>query len=94
MELAGDLTSPDWVAVEASSFQLHDAPHLSPAVGVLTNLASDHMDRYASVDEYHSDKRQLFRNATDESTWVINGGRRGGAKSSRVVCVDTTWSGV
>ena len=85
VELAGDLTSPDWVAVEASSFQLHDAHHLSPAVGVLTNLASDHMDRYASVDEYHSDKRQLFRNATDESTWVINGDDAAARKLARGV---------
>jgi UDP-N-acetylmuramoylalanine--D-glutamate ligase len=71
--LALDSDRPEWAAVEASSFQLHDAPHLTPAVGVLTNLAPDHLDRYASVEEYYQDKRRLFRNASAESTWVLNG---------------------
>jgi len=64
---------PDWVALEASSFQLHDTPSIDPAVGVVTNLAADHLDRYASVDEYFADKALLFRNANDRSKWVLNG---------------------
>src|SRR5206468_12820760 len=54
------------------SFQLHDAPHLRPAVGVLTNLAPNHLDRYASLDEYYGDKARLFRNADTSSVWVTN----------------------
>jgi UDP-N-acetylmuramoylalanine--D-glutamate ligase len=64
--------APDWLALELSSFQLHDAPHLRPAVGVLTNLAPNHLDRYASLDEYYGDKAQLFRNADGASIWVTN----------------------
>ncbi len=64
---------PEWAVVEASSFQLHDAPHLEPAVGVVTNLAPDHLDRYASVEQYYGDKRLLFRNASRDSVWVLNG---------------------
>src|SRR3954463_8568120 len=64
---------PDWLALELSSFQLHDAPHLKPAVGVLTNLAPNHLDRYTSLDEYYGDKAQLFRNADSSSVWVTNG---------------------
>ena len=64
---------PDWVALEVSSFQLHDTPGIDPAVGVLTNLSADHLDRYASVDEYYADKAMLFRNAHDRSRWVLNG---------------------
>ena len=63
----------DWVAVEASSFQLHDAPSLAPAVGVLTNLSPDHLDRYPSLEAYYGDKALLFRNATAASRWVSNG---------------------
>jgi UDP-N-acetylmuramoylalanine--D-glutamate ligase len=63
---------PDWVALELSSFQLHDAPHLKPAVGVLTNLAPNHLDRYPTLEEYYADKRQLFRNADSSSVWVTN----------------------
>jgi UDP-N-acetylmuramoylalanine--D-glutamate ligase len=64
---------PDWVALEVSSFQLHDTPSINPAVGVVTNLSPDHLDRYASVDEYYADKALLFRNAHDRSRWVLNG---------------------
>jgi UDP-N-acetylmuramoylalanine--D-glutamate ligase len=63
---------PDWIALELSSFQLHDTPSIDPAVGVLTNLAPDHLDRYASAEEYYSDKALLFRNASQASTWVLN----------------------
>lgn len=62
-----------WLAVEASSFQLHDSPHFAPDVGVVTNLAPDHLDRYPSVEAYYADKRLLFRNATAASVWVLNG---------------------
>jgi UDP-N-acetylmuramoylalanine--D-glutamate ligase len=59
--------------VEVSSFQLHDSPSLEPAVGVLTNLAPDHLDRYPDAESYYADKRLLFRNATPRSVWVLNG---------------------
>lgn len=63
---------PEWVALEMSSFQLHDTPSIAPAVGILLNLAPDHLDRYRSVEEYYSDKMRLFANATSESISVAN----------------------
>ena len=63
---------PAWIALEASSFQLHDTPSIAPAVGVLTNLSANHLDRYSSVDAYYADKAELFRNATERSVWVSN----------------------
>jgi UDP-N-acetylmuramoylalanine--D-glutamate ligase len=63
---------PAWLALELSSFQLHDAPHIKPAVGVLTNLAPNHLDRYSSLEEYYGDKALLFRNADTGSVWVTN----------------------
>ena len=65
--------SPEVVVVETSSFQLGGIRDFAPAVGVVTNLAPDHLDRYASVEAYYGDKAQLFRNATPESRWVLNG---------------------
>ena len=65
--------APAWLAVECSSFQLHDAPSLAPAAGVLTNLSPNHLDRYHALEEYYGDKALLFRNATAESRWVVNG---------------------
>ena len=65
-------TPPEWVALEVSSFQLHDTPSISPVVGVFTNLSANHLDRYASVTEYYADKARLFRNATPASHWITN----------------------
>lgn len=64
---------PEWIALELSSFQLHDTPGLAPDVGVLTNLSPDHLDRYLTAEEYYADKMLLFANASGESRWVLNG---------------------
>ena len=61
-----------WLSLEVSSFQLHDSPHFAPEIGVLTNLAPDHLDRYPSAEAYYADKRLLFRNARDGDVWVLN----------------------
>ena len=71
-EVARSNNPPAWLALELSSFQLHDAPHLRPALGVLTNLAPNHLDRYATLEEYYGDKALLFRNADPSSIWVTN----------------------
>ncbi len=64
---------PDWVVVEASSYQLGRIETFEARVGVLTNLAPDHLDRYPDVASYYADKAHLFDNAGPESTWVLNG---------------------
>lgn len=63
---------PEWIALELSSFQLHDTPSIAPEVGVVTNLSPDHLDRYATVDEYYQDKALIFRNMSASSKWVLN----------------------
>ncbi|HEX4931888.1 MAG TPA: UDP-N-acetylmuramoyl-L-alanine--D-glutamate ligase [Gemmatimonadaceae bacterium] len=72
-EVALRAAPPAWVALEISSFQLHDTPSINPRVGVLTNLAPDHLDRYDSVEAYYADKALLFRHAHEGSNWVVNG---------------------
>jgi len=62
-----------WLAIEVSSFQLHDSPHFAPEIGIVTNLAPDHLDRYPSVAAYYGDKQLLFRNAAADHVWVLNG---------------------
>jgi UDP-N-acetylmuramoylalanine--D-glutamate ligase len=71
-DLARHDVRPDWIALEMSSFQLHDTPGLDPVVGVMTNLSPDHLDRYPTADDYYADKALLFENASDESRWVLN----------------------
>ncbi|MFL5562487.1 MAG: UDP-N-acetylmuramoyl-L-alanine--D-glutamate ligase, partial [Gemmatimonadaceae bacterium] len=63
---------PQWIALELSSFQLHDTPSINPDVGVVTNLSPDHLDRYTTVDEYYQDKALIFRNMSERSKWVLN----------------------
>ena len=65
--------APERVVLEMSSFQLADIRDLTPDVGVVTNLGVDHMDRYASVSDYHRDKRRLFEAGNEDTTWVLNG---------------------
>jgi len=72
-ELALRDRPPAWAALELSSFQLHDTPSVNPTVGVVTNLSPDHLDRYASLDDYYGDKARLFANAHAGSRWVLNG---------------------
>ncbi len=72
-ELARMDPAPDRYVVEASSFQLADVEWFRPDVGVVTNLAPDHLDRYPDVDAYYADKARLFDNATSRSHWVLNG---------------------
>jgi UDP-N-acetylmuramoylalanine--D-glutamate ligase len=61
------------VALEISSFQLHDTPSIRPTVGVVTNLSANHLDRYEGVEGYYGDKALLFRNMHAASRWVLNG---------------------
>jgi UDP-N-acetylmuramoylalanine--D-glutamate ligase len=71
-EIALRTPPPDRIVVECSSFQLADIDTFAPVVGVVTNLSPDHLDRYDSVAAYYADKANLFRNATADSTWVLN----------------------
>ncbi len=69
--LAGE--RPAWIVLELSSFQLHDTYDLAPAIGAMTNLAPDHLDRYESIEAYFADKDLLYRNAGPSSCWILNG---------------------
>ncbi len=71
-ELALLAPQPDWVVLELSSFQLADIDTFQPDIGVLTNLAPDHQDRYPDLETYWGDKARLFRNAVPTSRWVLN----------------------
>jgi UDP-N-acetylmuramoylalanine--D-glutamate ligase len=71
-EVALSEKRPEWIALEVSSFQLHDSPSIAPSVAMLTNLSANHLDRYTSIDEYYGDKKLLFRNSTASSRFITN----------------------
>ncbi len=59
-------------ALEVSSFQLEDIEDFSPHVAVLTNLAPDHLDRYADYAAYVAAKRNILRAMPPQAALVWN----------------------
>jgi UDP-N-acetylmuramoylalanine--D-glutamate ligase len=51
---------PDIYVVELSSFQLETTWSLNAKASTVLNLTPDHMDRYASMDEYALAKQRVF----------------------------------
>ena len=49
--------------LELSSFQLERCQPLHANVATVLNVSPDHMDRYASMQEYHLAKHQIFKGA-------------------------------
>jgi|694.fasta_scaffold02382_4 UDP-N-acetylmuramoylalanine--D-glutamate ligase len=50
----------DVLAVEVSSFQLHWAPSIRPAAGVVLNVAEDHLDWHGSFEAYSAAKARAL----------------------------------
>jgi UDP-N-acetylmuramoylalanine--D-glutamate ligase len=67
--------SEDPVVLELSSWQLGDLPQLSllaPRIAVVTNIFSDHQNRYNSMDEYVCDKERIFLAQRPEQYTLLN----------------------
>ncbi|MFA0812087.1 UDP-N-acetylmuramoyl-L-alanine--D-glutamate ligase [Microbulbifer epialgicus] len=60
---------PQLFVLELSSFQLETTYSLAPTVATILNMSADHMDRYASMVEYHRAKQRVYRGAEQ---FVIN----------------------
>lgn len=56
--------------VEVSSFQLEAIEDFRCDVAVWLNFAPDHLDRYASVEQYRAAKLRIFENQAD-SDWAV-----------------------
>ncbi|OGT71397.1 MAG: UDP-N-acetylmuramoylalanine--D-glutamate ligase [Gammaproteobacteria bacterium RIFCSPLOWO2_02_FULL_57_10] len=51
----------DLYILELSSFQLETTRHLGAEAAVILNVSDDHMDRYATLQEYKDAKQRIFR---------------------------------
>lgn len=56
---AGD-AAPEVFVLELSSFQLESTESLEPDAAAMLNLAADHLDRYASLEDYAAAKARVF----------------------------------
>jgi UDP-N-acetylmuramoylalanine--D-glutamate ligase len=61
-----------FIVAEVSSFQLDTIAAFRPHVAALLNITEDHLDRYASMDDYVESKRRVFLNQTPEDYAVVN----------------------
>ncbi len=61
-----------WTVIELSSFQLEAVERLHLFAAVLLNITPDHLDRYASMEEYAAAKARIFLNQTPEDLAVLN----------------------
>jgi len=57
--------------VELSSFQTGLLKNFSAEVAIVTNLAEDHLDRYADMDEYADDKMNLLKFLDNDGRLII-----------------------
>ncbi|MGK2859418.1 MAG: UDP-N-acetylmuramoyl-L-alanine--D-glutamate ligase [Thermoanaerobaculia bacterium] len=58
--------------IELSSFQLETVSHFRADVALLLNITPDHMDRYATIDDYASAKYRVFRNQRASDCAIVN----------------------
>ena len=68
--------APDYYVLELSSFQLEYVDSLAADVAVILNVEPDHLDRYASFEDYLAAKQRIYRdcrcaivNADQPNVW-------------------------
>ncbi|MEX0740139.1 MAG: UDP-N-acetylmuramoyl-L-alanine--D-glutamate ligase [Pseudohongiella sp.] len=75
----------DLYILELSSFQLETTTRLNAEVAVILNLSEDHLDRYASMQDYAAAKQRIFigarqvlvnRDDSASEPWLKESGRR------------------
>ena len=67
---ADELSTDAIAVVEVSSFQLETVATFRPTVGVVLNLAPDHLDRYPDLAAYYAAKRRLVDCLPPEGSYV------------------------
>ena len=65
----GAANPPELYVLELSSFQLETTHSLNARVATVLNISPDHMDRYASLDDYRAAKQRVFHG---DGVMVIN----------------------
>lgn len=68
----GLMQEGDWVSLEVSSFQLEHCRTFKPRVAVVLNCTPNHLDRYASMEEYGEAKKRIFMNQDSSDTLILN----------------------
>ena len=72
LSLIPQMQMDDYAVVELSSFQLMDM-QCSPHIGLITNLAPNHLDVHKDMEEYVEAKKNIFRFQNSCDTLIVNG---------------------
>lgn len=62
----------DWAVIEVSSFQLQWVRDFRPAVAILLNITSDHLDYHGSFAAYRQTKEAIFSRQTASDLAILN----------------------
>ena len=73
IERIAQIDPVDVVVAEISSFQLDTIATFRPRIGVLLNIAEDHLDRYPDLQDYARSKARLFENQQPGDVAIVNG---------------------
>ncbi len=76
IEIVDRTADLDVIVAEISSFQLDTVETFRPHVAVLLNISPDHLDRYATLDEYAASKGRIFANQGPEDFAICHGNDR------------------
>lgn len=58
--------------LEVSSFQLFYTRFFRPHIGILLNLAPDHLDWHETLDDYYNAKFKLFKHQQEDDIAILN----------------------
>jgi UDP-N-acetylmuramoylalanine--D-glutamate ligase len=72
ISLVADSRADGFTVIELSSFQLEAVEQMRLFAAVLLNITPDHLDRYASMEDYAAAKARIFVNQTPEDLAVLN----------------------
>ena len=72
IEYVDIMEKADILVVEISSFQLDTIDQFRPKIGVLLNIAEDHLDRYPDFAAYAASKARIFKNQQKNDTAILN----------------------
>ena len=72
IELVESGAQVELVVAEISSFQLEWIKSFRPRIAALLNITEDHLDRYATYQEYIDAKLRIFENQTAEDFAILN----------------------
>lgn len=71
-ELAATSAEDEYLVAEVSSFQLEWVERFKPRAATITNISPDHLDRYATFEEYSQTKHRIFAKMEGDDVAVLS----------------------